>query len=332
MKKWLLAAGASAVLAAAALGAGALWVQQQWQRPLDIDDARLLEVRAGDSARSLLADFHRQGWLSEPWLGRLLLKYKPELAHIRAGCFNLTPGMTLEQALALLGSDREATFSLTLVEGLTFQQWRTQLAQAPYLAQILPDLSDNQLAARLGVDHVEGWFMPQTYQYRCNDQDMTVLARANVAMEKALEQAWAGRDQGLPLETPDPALILASIVEKETAVAGERPLVASVFVNRLRKKMRLQTDPTVIYGLGDSFDGNITRTHLRTATDYNTYVIPALPPTPIAMPSLAAIEAVLHPEQSDYLYFVADGTGKHVFSKTLAEHNRAVNHYQRKRQ
>ncbi|WP_341504065.1 endolytic transglycosylase MltG [Gallaecimonas sp. GXIMD4217] len=331
MKKWLAAFGLLLTLATAALVAGALWVKQQWSRPLALAEPELLEVRAGDSAFNLLYAFHERGWLAEPRLGQLLLKLKPELGQIRAGCYEISPGMTLEAVLARLGSGDEASFAVTLIEGHRFQEWRQVLAEAPHLQLTLDNVSDAELAERLGVEHVEGWFMPETYHYRCRDKDSQVLARAHQAMKQALDELWPKRADDLPLASPYEALILASIVEKETAVAEERPLVAAVFVNRLRKKMRLQTDPTVIYGLGDEFDGNLTRQHLRSHTDYNTYVIRGLPPTPIAMPSRAAIEAVLHPAKTDYLYFVANGDGSHVFSRTLAEHNRAVNKYQRKR-
>ncbi|WKE67386.1 endolytic transglycosylase MltG [Gallaecimonas kandeliae] len=313
---------------------GALLLTASWQyrqalkMPLALDAPRTLELTPGTSARHLIKDLNRQGLIKEGWPYRLLLKLEPDLAQIRAGCYELTPGMTAKTLLQDAAAGREQSYQVTLVDGERFSEWQQRLADAPHLAGVA---DEQELAKALGLAKLEGWLMPDTYQYRCGDTEAALLERAHKAMAHYLEVSWEGRDKGLPFESPYQALILASIVEKETALPAERPLIASVFINRLQKGMRLQTDPTVIYGLGDSFDGNLTRAHLKQSTPYNTYVIKGLPPTPIAMPSRAAILAVLHPAKADYLYFVAKGDGSHVFSKTLREHNNAVNRYQRGR-
>jgi UPF0755 protein len=223
--------------------------------------------------------------------------------------------------------------SVRFIEGWTFKQLRQALAQAPHLRPVTAGLSEAQLMQTLGLPGTaaEGQFFPDTYRYSRGVSDLTVLKRARQAMQQRLDAVWAERHQGLPLKTPEEALILASIVEKETGRAADRARIAGVFVNRLRIGMPLQTDPTVIYGLGDAFDGNLRKRDLQADTPWNTYTRRGLPPTPIAMPGLASLRATVRPEASGDLYFVARGDGSSVFSPTLEAHNRAVNQYQRRR-
>jgi len=218
------------------------------------------------------------------------------------------------------------------VEGWTFRQVRQALAQTQFLSTRTAGLSDAAVMAKLGraLVHPEGRFFPDTYSYPKHSTDLQLLARAMLAMDKALQTAWESRAADSPLKTPEQALVLGSIVEKETGRASDRPLIAGVFSNRLRLGMLLQTDPTVIYGMGSSFDGNLRKKDLQTDTPWNTYTRAGLPPTPIAMPGRAALLAAVAPAATDALYFVARGDGTSQFSKSLAEHNRAVNQYQRK--
>jgi UPF0755 protein len=218
----------------------------------------------------------------------------------------------------------------TIVDGWTFRQLRIALAADAGLAQTIMAMSDEDLAKKLGIEdgHPEGWFLPETYSWIKGDSDLDILKNAHAAMQKALDRLWSARTDDVPLATPYDALILASIVEKETGRADERPLIAGVFLRRLKFHMRLQTDPTVIYGMGDAYAGNIRRSDLDADTPYNTYTRDGLPPTPIALPGLPALEAVMHPTPGDALYFVARGDGSHEFSATLDEHNRAVQKFQ----
>jgi UPF0755 protein len=213
------------------------------------------------------------------------------------------------------------------VEGWTFKQFVAALEANPVLIHQI-DLADNDsrdsVAAFLGLEHPEGWFLPETYQFTRGDSDRDILARSHAAMVQALDEAWSFRDDELPIDSPYELLILASIIEKETALDAERPLVAGVFVRRLKKGMRLQTDPTVIYGMGDAFDGDIRRRDLQTDTAYNTYTRSGLPPTPIAMPGWKSLAAAARPANGEALYFVADGKGGHTFSATLEDHQQAV--------
>ncbi|MGA9393776.1 MAG: endolytic transglycosylase MltG, partial [Azonexus sp.] len=214
---------------------------------------------------------------------------------------------------------------------LTFRQWRARLDQHPDLTHETQGLDATEIAGRLGIEGgtIEGWLFPDTYLFDKHSSDLEVLARAYRAMRTRLDSAWAGRDATLPYRNPYEALIMASIIEKETGRSDDRAQIAAVFTNRLRKGMPLQTDPTVIYGMGEKFDGNLRKRDLQTDTPYNTYIRAGLPPSPIAMPSMAALQAALHPADSDALYFVARGDGSSQFSRTLDEHNRAVNKYQR---
>lgn len=290
-------------------------------------------LESGSSVSRLAGDLQQQDVLHNPLYLRLLARWEGQAARLQAGEYHIPPGTTPGQLLALLVSGKVVSHALTLVEGWTFRQVMTAVKEHEVLQQTLDGLSDEEIMARIGHpgEHPEGRFFPDTYYFPRGTTDVDFLLRSYTAMDRFLQLEWAQRDGGLPLKTPYEALILASIVERETGVAEERPEIAGVFVRRLQKRMRLQTDPTVIYGMGDAFDGNIRRADLRANTPYNTYVIRGLTPTPISMPSGDAIRAALHPAAGDSLYFVARGDGSHQFSATLEEHNRAVRKYQLKK-
>lgn len=299
------------------------------EQPLNPDSAELLTVKPGTGRVALATLLEEQKLVADaqwlPWL----LRVDPSLAHYKAGTYRLTPGMTVRQLMQLLVSGREAQFSIRFIEGTRFSEWLPILQQAPYLEHDLQGLTNKEIAQKLGIKQgsVEGWLFPDTYHYVAGTSALDILRRAHRRMEKELTIAWDGREKGLPLQSPYEMLTLASIIEKETAIESERTRVSSVFVNRLRLGMRLQTDPTVIYGMGEQYNGNITRKDLQTPTAYNTYTINGLPPTPIAMPGLASLNAAAHPDTTQYLYFVADGSGGHQFSTNLNAHNQAVRNY-----
>jgi UPF0755 protein len=274
---------------------------------------------------------HERGLLDRSWYFTLYARFSGLAARMQAGEYQIDSTLTPRELLALLVSGRVVQHAFTLIEGWNFHELMQALRGDGVLVQTLPnDAAPERVMAALGFEktHPEGRFLPDTYHFPRGTNDVQFLQRAHRAMQAYLAEQWGEREENLPLESPDEALILASIVEKETGAAEERPLIAGVFVNRLRKGMKLQTDPTVIYGIGPDFDGNIRRRDLRRDTPYNTYTRYGLPPTPIAMPGRAAIRAALHPEKTDALYFVARGDGTHKFSATLAEHEAAVIKYQ----
>ena len=319
------------VLLACALGALALgygWVN----RPFDLGTATVeLAVQPGTSPREVAASVKEAGVPVDSGLLYWWFRLSGQSRKIKAGSYEITSGTTPRSLLNKLVQGDEALRSVTLVEGWTFRQFRAALKKAEYLKAQSQDLSDSTLMEQLGKPGTspEGRFFPDTYTYTKDSSDMTVLRRAMVAMDNKLAAVWALRSPRSPLQTPDQALTLASIVEKETGRPSDRPLVAAVFNNRLRIGMRLQTDPTVIYGLGTSFDGNLRKVDLLRDTPWNTYTRVGLPPTPIAMPGSASLLATVQPADSNALYFVAKGNGGSHFSATLDEHNRAVNKYQR---
>lgn len=304
--------------------------------PISHTEQQLLTIEKGTSSKQFAEKLVQQGLLQESvWGLPYLFKLHPEYT-LKAGTFSLTKIENLQQLLILIHSGKEAQFTLTLPEGSTFSQWRKALAEAPHLQHTLADKSEAEIYQLLKLPNedktagkMEGWLYPDTYYYTVNSTDLALLQRAADKMQKTLQQVWQQRDQTLPLKSAYELLILASIIEKESAVTSERPQIASVFVNRLKKGIKLQTDPTVIYGMGEKYQGNITKKDLNTETAYNTYIIDGLPPTPIAMPDKSSLDAAANPAKTDYFYFVADGNGGHKFSRTLNEHNRAVQDYLR---
>ncbi|MDE2273210.1 MAG: endolytic transglycosylase MltG [Gammaproteobacteria bacterium] len=289
-----------------------------------------VEVTPGAPLRQVAAELHAQGVLPQPldlvWLARL----RGDTHSLRAGEYLVPPGTSVAGLLDLLKSGKVVLHSLTLVDGWTFKQVMQAVDSNPALSHTLDGKDAAAIMATLGHpgESPEGRFFPDTYQFPKGTSDVTFLLRAYRDMQSHLESAWQKRADGLPYRTPYEALILASIVEKETAQPKERGEIAGVFVRRLAKGMRLQSDPTVIFGLGDAYTGKITYKDLRSDTPYNTYTRYGLPPTPICLPSLASLEAVLHPTPGDALYFVARGDGTHQFSATLVEQNAAVQKYQ----
>lgn len=318
------------VLAAAAAGGWYAW--RLYAQPLAIPEAGFsYDVRQGTSLASVARDLGSAGILPQPLALVALARYRGVDRAIKAGSYALDAGTTLPRLLAKLTQGDVTQTSIVIVEGSTFADMKRALRANAGVKNTLLDLSDDEFMARLGAAGVppEGRFFPDTYFFAAGSTDAAILARAKQAMDRRLASAWEQRATGLPFKTPDEALIVASIVEKETGTPADRPLIASVFVNRLRKGMRLQSDPTTIYGMGARFDGNLTRRDLEADTPHNTYTRDGLPPTPIALPSQAALDATLNPPATDYLYFVARGDGTSKFSTTLPEHNRAVSRYQK---
>lgn len=313
-----------------------LWSEANrlWQAPLNIPETGYrLQVERGASLRGVAQSLAQDGVLAHPELLVLFGRLEGSDARIKLGEYALSPDLTGPELLRLLEEGRVVQYQVTLPEGITLAQALQRLSRAEGLTRVLAGPDDPRLAALVTpYPHPEGLFFPDSYQFTRGDSDLDILERAHRRMREVLGAEWAAKADGLPLETPYEALILASIVERETGLVEERKTIAGVFVRRLQKRMRLQTDPTVIYGLGAGFDGNLRRVHLNDdANPYNTYRHHGLPPTPIALPGRAAINAALHPADGNALYFVARGDGGHAFSATLAEHNQAVRKYQLKR-
>ncbi len=317
------------VVLVALAGAGAVWWLNHGLR-LSSETVDL-SVEAGTSARGVVQVVVDSGVDTNPLLLYWWFRLSGDSRQIKAGSYEISRGATPRSLLDKLVQGDEALRAVTLVEGWTFKQVRSALSKAEQLGQetylLEPDLIMKALG-RPGV-HPEGRFFPDTYTYAKGSSDLAVLARAMRAMDKKLDAAWSQRAADTPLKTPEQALILASIVEKETGRANDRAMIAGVFSNRLKIGMMLQTDPTVIYGLGDAFDGNLRKRHLQADTPWNTYTRTGLPPTPIAMPGKSALLAAVQPASTKALYFVARGDGTSQFSASLDEHNRAVNKYQR---
>jgi UPF0755 protein len=329
MKIWIKRLLLLTILAAL-LGAGGLaWYARQ---PLPIQPLpTTVNVTPGMNLKSLSAMLQREGVVGNAQAFWLLGRVLNRGGALRAGVYTLDKPLT---PLALYATFERGDISQAIVqfiEGRNWREVRAILAAQPLLKHDSADMSDTELLQAIGAEesHLEGLLFPDTYFYAPHTSDLDVLRRAYRLQHDKLLAAWETRAPGLPYRTPYEALIMASIVEKESAAAFERPRIAGVFLNRLKRGMRLQTDPAVIYGLGENFDGNLRKADLQTDTPYNTYTRTGLPPTPIAMPSEAAIEAALNPAATDALYFVARGNGTHIFSSTLEAHNRAVNRYQR---
>jgi UPF0755 protein len=328
-RRWWIRVALALLLLASAVAAGLAW----WlHRPLPLAAPSVeLSVEAGSTPRDVAQAWVDAGVMTSPVLLYEWFRWSGDARKIRAGSYEIHTGDTPRTLLEKMVQGRETLEAVRFIEGWTLRQLRAELAQAPSLKPTTAAMSDAQLMAALGAPGVpaEGRFFPDTYIYSRGVSDLTVLRRAHRSMELRLAEVWGQRAPDLPLKSPAELLTLASIVEKETGRAGDRGLVAGVFINRLRIGMPLQTDPTVIYGLGPAFDGNLRKRDLLADTPFNTYTRGGLPPTPIALPGMASLRATVRPDATRALYFVARGDGSSVFSENLAEHNRAVNKYQR---
>lgn len=319
---------------AAILAAGlAIWyVNSVLGSPLPVPgDGVLFEIAPGSALTTIADELSEEEILRNPQIFRWYAQLMGNAGSIRAGEYRIDPGTTPKGLLEKFVSGDVQLHSFTVIEGWTYREMIAALAAHPAVEHSIavedwPRLFESFMAS---ASHPEGMFLPETYRFPKRSKDVDVLRQAFELLQETLEAEWDSRDEGLPLSTPYEALVLASIIEKETARADERARISGVFVRRLQKRMRLQTDPTVIYGMGQSFDGNLTRRDLQTDTPYNTYTRAGLPPTPIALPGKAAINAALHPAQGSALYFVATGLGdgSHKFSETKEQHDAAVREY-----
>lgn len=330
LKKLLLACVCVAVLASAGTG---LWVWQGLQglnKPVMLEEPLLFNVPQGSSFIEVVGRLESQGLVSDRLWLRLYGRLEPGQTRIKAGEYEFVDGMSPRDMIGAMVSGDTKHWYVQFIEGWTFKDMRAALARAERLEKVTGQWTTEQIMAAVGAEgeHPEGRFFPDTYAFTSSESDLDLLKRAFNRMETVLAEEWSAREEGLPYDSPYEALIMASIVERETGAPHERDQVAGVFVRRLHKGMRLQTDPTVIYGMGDSYQGRIGRKDLRTYTPYNTYRINGLPPTPIALPGRESIHAALHPDKGDALYFVARGDGTHKFSRTLSEHQKAVREFQ----
>ena len=321
-----------ALVAASLLAAGWLLLERWLETPLAVgaEPARI-EIPRGQPLAHTARELERRGLLEHARLLAIYASLTRADSKIRAGEYDIPPGTTPRTLLALLESGAVVQHSVTIVEGWTFRDLRRALEREPALDNKLAGQDDAAVMRALGEPgvHPEGLFFPDTYLFGKDATDLDILKQARERMRRELDRAWASREKGVPLEDSYQALVLASIVEKETALSSERARIAGVFTERLRAGMRLQTDPTVIYGLGPTFDGNLRRPDLERDGPYNTYTRAGLPPTPISLPGAASLQAAVQPDERGDLYFVATGEadGSHTFSRTLAEHNRAVAKY-----
>lgn len=329
--RWLLRLTASALILGAAIVL--LDFLRFLHAPLNASakEPLTLMIEPGSPVGRVARDLVAEDWLERPLYFRLAARLSGAATRIKAGEYAIPAGQTPRRLLERMVAGDVKTYRLTVIEGWTFAQMMEAVRQHRVLEHELPGDADAEaVMAAVGYpdQHPEGRFFPDTYHFPRGTSDVELLRRAHRRMQEVLQEEWADREDDLPIDTPYEALILASIIERETGVPEERARIAGVFVERLERGMRLQTDPTVIYGLGDEFDGNLRYRHLRTDTPYNTYTRSGLTPTPIALPSRASIHAALHPDRRGELYFVSTGDGRHVFSKTLKEHNEAVIEYQ----
>ncbi|MFL9711475.1 endolytic transglycosylase MltG [Methylobacillus sp. Pita1] len=321
------------VLVAVLVISFAAWMAYFVTTPLQFPTKTVeFDLRMGSSLRTISEQLVDQGVLKEPWSFILLVRAMKMAGGIKAGNYLLESGQTPYELFITLSNGNVTQDSITFIEGWTFAQMRQALNNHESVRHLTMAYTDEEIMRNIGAagSLPEGLFFPDTYFFSKGMSDQDILKRAHVAMQNRLKAAWEQRSAGLPYSSPYEALIMASIVEKETGKASERAVIAGVFLNRLRIGMRLQTDPTVIYGMGEAFDGNLRKKDLLRDTPFNTYTRVGLPPTPIAMPGMAAITAALHPAKTDALYFVGKGDGSHQFSRTLNEHNRAVVRYQLK--
>ena len=333
MKRFILNLFLTLILLAAwAAGVFYLQYQKALNAPLVAEGDGIITVKRGDTLTSLNRELVQRGVIHSDWVLPVYARLNPQAANIKAGDYRIDANASLPSLINDITNGKVVVYNITVVEGKTFKDLRASLVQTAGIEHTLNDKTDAQIATLLGIDgSPEGWFMPETYQFHRGSSDLELLKRMYGEMQRTLEQEWPNRAEGLPLANPYQALILASIIEKETGVASERPQIAGVFVRRLQKDMLLQTDPSVIYGAAD-YHGDLTRKHLQTDTPYNTYINKGLPPTPIALPGKASIQAALHPADGDSLYFVADGKGGHTFSATYEEHQQAVARYLKQQQ
>lgn len=301
-----------------------------WLAPLNNTDTLRVDIRTGQTLNGLSRQWQAEGWLPSALMLRLQARVLGYERSLRTGEYDIPPGLNGTELLALLATATPVSYRITLIEGQPLREALRLLAAESRLQQDVQPLNEEQVARLLGITgSAEGWIYPDTYVFQRGEKVSVLLQQGYQRMQQQLQQAWEQRQSGLPYKTPYDALIMASLVEKETGVEYERAQIAGVFVRRLQKNMRLETDPTVIYGLGEAFGGNLRRSHLRDAANvWNTYRHRGLPPTPIALAGRKALEAALHPAEGTELFFVARGDGTHVFSDTLEAHNRAVREYQ----
>lgn len=330
MRGWIV----TLVVLVAACGYSAWYLYHWWRSPLPIERAALVSVQAGDSLSDFAERLVAAGLLNQPQMLRWTTQLTGVAGSLKVGEYAVQPGDTPQQLMSRIVAGDVITYRFRIVEGASIAEVLEDLRRAPKLGQTLGDEGPATLLAVLGVDesvgssHGEGWFFPDTYRFESGDEDRELLMRAHIKMREELGSAWASRAMDLPYQTPYEALIVASIVEKETGRAADRADISQVVAARIGSNMRLQVDPTVIYGLGAAFDGNLTRADLKRSTPYNTYVHKGLPPTPIALPGRESLHAAVHPSGAPYLYFVARGDGSSQFSTTLQEHLAAVAKYQ----
>lgn len=291
----------------------------------------VFDLKQGHSLKGTARELQQAGLLEQDWPFVWLVRLFGKSTQLKAGNYVLEHPVSLLELLQIISKGEVSQRQVSVIEGWTFKQLREALNANPDIAHTTTNLTDAEIMLRIGApeNHPEGLFFPDTYYFAAGSSDLVIFKRAYQTMQKHLQQAWLARAPDLPLQTPYQALILASIIEKETGASSDRAMIAGVFLNRLHKGMLLQTDPTVIYGMGDKYNGNIHKRDLRTDTAYNTYTRRGLTPTPISLPGVAALQAALHPAQTDALYFVSRGDGSSQFSSTLTAHNRAVNQYQK---